>query len=215
MHPHIDGFRDVASQVGSQLARHEIGNFANDRLGISGLEFDAILTGASFAGNALVGDRIKAGMDSDGDRFTWISGILSRNITDRTPISNVLANRIIGLPFDAIDVTLGYQGLPTATGWEIILNGSLRAQIASSHSLGALDMKTQRLLGTIEGGKMFSLPFGNIAPDGINLEIGGNDPVSGFRMGQLFNWFAHVQPLKPEFLGLSHTDYTGAGFPTK
>ena len=177
-------WKSAASQFESAEARYEVGRFAQNKLGMSGLEFDAILTAASFIGNELVGDRIKSSADGDSK---WISGILSRNLKTAVGFfaEHPTLDKIIGLPFDAVDIVLGYQGLPTATGWEIINSDTLRAQVLSSHSLGTLDMKTQSLLGVLSNGSMFSLPFGNIAPEGVSLTIGSNDPVNGFGLGSL------------------------------
>lgn len=149
--------------------------------------------------------------EKTGTKFKWISGILSRNLGGAI-IKNKTLNAIFGLPFDAVDIVLGYQGLPSATGWEIIGDKSLQAEILKSHSLGTLDMKTQTLLGTLKNGSMFSLPFGNIAPGGVSLTLGGNDPVNGFILGKLLNPWATTTSLDSEFLGMAHTNYSGTGF---
>jgi filamentous hemagglutinin len=203
---------DAASQFMNAEARYEVGRFAERQWGISGWEFNAYLTAASFIGNGFFGDRIKEGLDEKtGTKFKWISGILSRNLGGAI-IKNKTLNAIFGLPFDAVDIVLGYQGLPSATGWEIIGDKSLQAEILKSHSLGTLDMKTQTLLGTLKNGSMFSLPFGNIAPGGVSLTLGGNDPVNGFILGKLLNPWATTTSLDSEFLGMAHTNYSGTGF---
>jgi RHS repeat-associated protein len=206
-------WRDAASQFVNTEARYEVGRFAENRLGISGWEFNAYLTAASFIGNGVFGNRIKQGVDEKtGTKFKWISGILSRNLGSAA-ITNRTANAVFGLPFDAVDIVLGYEGLPTATGWEIIGDKSLQSEILKSHSLGTLDMKNQTLLGILKNGSMFSLPFGNVAPAGVSVTLGTNDPVNGFVLGRWLNPWAATTTLDSQFLGMGHTNYPGTGFP--
>lgn len=58
-------------------------------------------------------------------------------------------------------------------------------------------------LGVIGRGKTVSaLPFGKVAPSGVNVEIGNKDIINGFGLGKFFNpsaqivkqldWFDHT-----------------------
>jgi RHS repeat-associated protein len=207
------GFKvqNIASKIGNAEAAHGVGKFAQKNLGLNGLEFNAILTAASFIGNRVVGNRIntrEVRFGEGNERVTKyeLSGILSRNITTDTLIQGEFLNKIIGAPFDAIDITLGYQGWLSATGYEVS-RSAYSSLITTSHSLGTLDYKNLVLSGSISGGSMNSLPLGNIAPAGVGLNVASNDIVNGGVLAKLFNPSANLIYLPPEFGPAAHIGY--------
>jgi hypothetical protein len=104
-----------------------------------------------------------------------------------------------------VDITLNYQGLPSASGWGAILSRDT-ANLRTYHSLGSLEGATLRQWGMVGDGSLFALPFGRVAPSGMSVILGRNDPVNGFSLGKLFNWGASMQNVAPDlFWGMGHS----------
>lgn len=113
-----------------------------------------------------------------------IAGILSRS-------SSLLVN-VVGLPFDAADVALNYQGLPSASGYQALFDGRA-TNLRVGHSAGAAEMSTLTKLGAVpSGGMAASLPFGLISPPGLRVVNGLGDVINGGWLGTLLNPTATV-----------------------
>jgi hypothetical protein len=105
----------------------------------------------------------------------------------------------VGLVFDTVDAMLGYQGLPTASGRDYIIS-AYKGSAVSGHSLGTLDASYMVGNGLAKSGVLYALPFGNIAPAGLVVNIGALDPITGGASGKLLNWGARVCSI-----GVSHS----------
>ena len=96
-------------------------------------------------------------------------------------------NKVVGFGLDMVDATLAFQGLPTRTGWEIIMNPS-KYQIDSGHSLGSLEAMNLARYGFAVGATVYAVPFG--FPGGVNVGrvvLNPGDPIVGFGMGFIFH----------------------------
>jgi filamentous hemagglutinin len=103
----------------------------------------------------------------------------------------------VGLPFDAIDIVLGYQGLPTASLGDFANSGSYGRPI-SGHSLGTLDAINAYGFGlAIGGGRLDSVPFGNVASTALQVNLGTGDLVNGGVFGKMFNPGARLCSMGP------------------
>ena len=97
----------------------------------------------------------------------------------------------VGWAFDAVDTVLVYQGIPSASGWHYVISGNPGATL-TGHSLGAAEVHNLVGLGFASSGSAASLPFGNVAPSGVDVTLSTGDPVSFFGFGKLMNWRARV-----------------------
>jgi len=184
--------RDVAHHAGNMVFREAAADIAakND---LSLTQMNAELTALSFAGNALLGSRVERlpATTPDPTQEHNLAGILSRDTALKS---------ILGLPFDAIDIALNHQGLPSASEYQATF-GAMGGDLRVSHSLGASGAATLTGLGAIQPGVIgYSLPIGRIAPSGMHVTNGLWDWVNGGPLGKLFNPFAK-------------TVYTGDSFP--
>lgn len=177
--------RNLVSAYGKTKASEEMARFARKN-GMTLQELNLYMQGASFLGNEIVGTRFYQDFNQDGTNQQGIMGILSRDIDNGALITNEMLNRGVGLIFDVIDIALGYQGIITASGYDFIRNGDSR-NILYGHSLGTLDVSTLVSRGFASSGKIYSLPFGNIAPAGVDTTLGTFDIVNGGFFGKLFN----------------------------
>ncbi|MGV6825356.1 MAG: hypothetical protein ACWA5Q_00115, partial [bacterium] len=180
---------------------HHSANYASRNLvsriaeknGWSSAEVNAVLLGLSFTGNYLVGKRLELPDDSNQISVPRINGILSRKGGVLVnSIDYPIANRIVGLPFDFVDIALGYQGFPTAT-WFDVYQAGLFGTTINAHSLGTLDQTNLNGLGLVRGGKVNSLPFGNVAPSGSEAHLGALDIVNGMAVGMFLNPWATLE----------------------
>lgn len=156
-----------------------------EEIGLTSEQLNWVLLSGTIAG---------ASLDSVGTRFKLADEdfILSGDIGDR----GVSDRGIVGLPFDAIDILLGYQGLP---------DSSVQAQLASQglggvstgHSLGTLTNIYLMENGLIDKAYLFSVPLGVVAPSNTTVTDGTFDMVNGGWAGKLFNWDAIMVPLMP------------------
>jgi len=163
----------TAMNYGFSLAEASIAR----HYGVSPEAFNIGLMSLSIVGNELVGTRFRpnwAGFSDTGNRV--FLGVNARGPQ--------------GWFFDAVDVMLGYQGLPTASTRDYLVSSSARLPV-SSHSAGTLDHSYVVGNGLSVGGTMNALPFGNVAPAGVNLNLGRWDAVSGGPLGWVFNPGAH------------------------
>jgi RHS repeat-associated protein len=173
------------------VVRRQIGRIA-EKNGISTATLNISLISLSFAGNQIVGNRIKP--DGTESGLPEIHGVLSRMPDSGGLINSAdypALNNIVGLPFDVVDVVLGYQGLPTAT-WVDAYNEGYFGKSIAGHSLGSLDASNLSGIGLVKSARLFSLPFGNISPSSASLTIGSLDIMNGGFAGKLLNPFATV-----------------------
>lgn len=163
----------------SHKTREEVKEYAAKR-GLSLTELNLGLMGLSFLGNSLVNDRLE--LNNDG--VVEIHGVSFRGPQ--------------GLFFDAVDIILGYQGLPTATAFQYMFN--YRGLPIISHSLGTLDATNLAGLGFTRGSfvEVNSLPALNIAPGGVRTRLNGGDFVNGSFINLILNPDAEFLMIGPE-----------------
>ncbi|WP_169745454.1 toxin TcdB middle/N-terminal domain-containing protein [Kangiella geojedonensis] len=197
-----DSTRNLVSAYGKVKASEEFERFARKN-GMTLQELNLYMLGASFLGNEMVGTRFYQDFNQDGNNQQGIMGILSRNIPQGALITDQTLNKSIGLVFDVIDIALGYQGIITASGYDFIRNGN-STNVLYGHSLGTLDVSTLVARGWASSGKIYSLPFGNIAPANISTTLGEFDIVNGAVFGTIFNPWSNVTDCGSA-MGLCHT----------
>ena len=168
-----------------------------ENLNISLSAFNSFLLAGSFVGNKLVGTRFTRNYDKTGS--TGIYGVLSRQDTGLIS-GGTLVNKVIGAPFDAVDIILGYQGKPTASSFDFLRNSS-GAGVLHGHSLGALDVVNLRSFGLISAAHVDALPFGNISTTNVSISISSGDVINGFGIGMFFNPDSNL--ISGDFLGHS------------
>ena len=121
---------------------------------------------------------------------SWLGGV--RDITNgghqvQGMQSRSGMNRAGTTLFDVVDTVLAYQGLPTRTGWEVILNPE-KFSITAGHSLGALETANLARYGFAVGATLYAMPLG--MPGGVNIGkiyLNPGDPVVGFAAGFAFH----------------------------
>ncbi|VAW34022.1 hypothetical protein MNBD_GAMMA01-1146 [hydrothermal vent metagenome] len=181
--------QNLASAYGKYRAAKELERFAI-RNGLSYAELTLAMTAISFAGNKLVGSRFNANEQINGQDQQMMHGVFGRQeggwLVDSA--SSPIINSIVGSPFDAVDIVLGYAGILTASDYDFIQNGNPRQKLIG-HSLGTLGVSNIVAKGYLDAGmaEMYSLPFGNISPGGSTLVIGTFDVVNGFFFGVILN----------------------------
>ncbi|MES9868355.1 MAG: RHS repeat-associated core domain-containing protein [Sedimenticola sp.] len=161
--------------------------------GWSVVSVDLAMIAFSFAGNHIVGSRVQSSGTKTG--LPEIHGIMSRRPSDSVLINSAKypkLNLAMGLPFDAVDIALGYQGLPTAS-WLDAYNQGLFGRNIAGHSLGTLDASNLAGLGFVRSARLYSLPFGNTAPGNTRVSLGALDVVNGGVLGRVFNPFAETE----------------------
>lgn len=161
--------QDVAYQYANYFKRRLVSEFA-EKNNISTAKLNTALLATSFSGNIMVGSRYKP-------QTNRIVGFDNRGS--------------VGWAFDAVDTVLVYQGIPSASGWHYVISGNPGATL-TGHSLGAADVHNLVGLGFASSGSAASLPFGNVAPSGVDVTLSTGDPVSFFGFGKLMNWGARV-----------------------
>jgi filamentous hemagglutinin len=174
---------------------HTLGNWATstiyqkveakiaDSVGLDPDEFNWLLMASSTVGNRAVGTRFT----SSEKRFD-----MSRNVG----FYGVNNRGVLGLPFDAVDIMLGYQGLPDASIRDYIFSGDYGYAV-TGHSLGTLDESYVVENGLASKGYAYALPFGNVEPANGKLVIGLFDVVNGSLLGKVLNPTAKVYPIMP------------------
>ncbi|HKM26891.1 MAG TPA: hypothetical protein VJY57_05575 [Thiopseudomonas sp.] len=101
------------------------------------------------------------------------------------------------MPFDAMDIALGYQGLPDTSVQDYLSTLGVDNKLSSGHSLGTLSniyLGSNGLTGKVY---LYSVPFGAVAPPNAEVMLGTWDLVNGGWTGKLFNWGAKMIPLAP------------------
>jgi filamentous hemagglutinin len=157
------------------------------------MDLNTVFMGVSVLGNETVGSRfsVKAGKEVV-EHFPETGGLGFAGILNRGPLGGAL-----GLPFDIVDIVLGYQGLPTASLRDFVDSG-LYGRQTSAHSLGTLDRITAYKLGLSPvGGRLDSVPFGNVAPSALQVNLGTGDLVNGGVLGKIFNPSARLCSMGP------------------
>ncbi|WP_027350070.1 hypothetical protein [Halotalea alkalilenta] len=157
--------------LGAQQVMGKVQSEFAESIGLSGEQLNWALMSGSIIGAQLPGV---------GTRFSATDG--GYELTDRLRERGVLNRDIQGLPFDAIDIALGYQGLPDSTVQDhLALLGF--GGLTTGHSLGTLSANYLATNNLVDGGHLFSMPFGNIAAHNATLTIGAGDLVNGGGLG--------------------------------
>lgn len=166
------------------------------RWGVSSLDLNSAFMGVSVLGNELpfVGTRF---VPKNDPQFSRTEGRGFHGILNRGPLGGV-----VGLPFDVVDIVLGYQGLPTASMRDYVSSG-LYGRSVTGHSLGALDGINSYQYGLATGGTLYSVPFGNIAPTAFQVSLGSGDIVNGGVFGKILNPGAGLCSIGPTGHALS------------
>ena len=191
-----DGNWSALGEAGLRIATTQAAGRIEEKvasaLGLNGDQLNWLLMASSIAGNQLpeVGSRYRTDEEGfDQTNSTGIVGVLNRQ------------NKILGAPFDAIDIVLGYQGLPDASVADTLYNKDTNgvnqspAPKLTCHSLGTI---TCSYLGWNDSQQvtLASVPFGVTAPPGATVFLGTGDAVNGFSAGQAINWGATVVPIE-------------------
>ena len=156
-------------------------------VGLKPHELNWLLMASSIVGNqwSKAGTRLEESDDFSKTNLVGIRGVGNRE------------NTAIGLPFDAADIMLGYQGLPDASVQDYLSVIGTDNSLSSGHSLGTLSNIYLASNNLVEKVYLYSIPFGAVAPANAESMIGNWDFVNGGWLGKVFNWDAKVVPLKP------------------
>ncbi|SDF83339.1 filamentous hemagglutinin family N-terminal domain-containing protein [Onishia taeanensis] len=175
----------VLGSAAMQKAWSHIAEKMAKGVGLSEDELNWMLMASSIAGDQLpgIGNRYKP----DDQEFKLTDYVGERGVMDRG---------LQGLPFDAADIALGYQGLPEASVRAYLVDQGFGGA-STGHSLGTLSSNYLVSNGLAEHAELFSLPFGNIAAPDVHLTIGSGDLVNGGFLGKIFNPDAIVAPITP------------------
>jgi len=198
--PQMNGWSDMEHQMIAAGFRDVIGGLSQRYLGINGWRLDAYMEGVSFLGYALFGNPYHQmeehsnqwyddnGSDLDDDsEEPYIGGYGDRDpSTGLLFQNNQLAHYVGEFAFDTNDQLLQWQGLPDAGGLIAMASHAL-GDIQLGHSLGASRYANLASFGALSGGQVAALPFGMVAPTGVEAFIGNGDAVTGFSFGRLFN----------------------------
>ena len=158
----------------NKVVMHELGNIAA-RNGMNIEQLDAELEAFSFIGYSFLPSKLTV---DNGQVNIW--GVYNRGL--------------LGIPFDAADVLLEYQGIPSATSWQYMF-GNYEGMPLVGHSLGALTVNNIQFWGAAQGPvSVYALPFFNGAAYGTTVYNKPGDPVAGLFMGWLINPSANVVP---------------------
>ncbi len=181
---------NLVSIYGKFKAQEELQRFARKN-GLTLAELNLALVAMSFAGNKLVGTRFNPDEQIKGESSQVMHGMFDRQGKNNpliSPDTSRTLNRIIGSSFDVIDVVLGYTGLLAASDYDFLKSGNIKQKLYG-HSLGTLGVSNLVARGYLDSGlaEIYSLPFGNITPNGVKLFIGTMDGVNGFVFGLLLN----------------------------
>ncbi|MFC3607493.1 hypothetical protein, partial [Stutzerimonas tarimensis] len=151
-------------------------------------ELNWLLMAGSIAGNK---------WESVGSRFVREDESFSKTKNDGVRGGGNRGNIMIGLPFDVMDIALGYQGLPDASVRDYLSALGTENALSTGHSLGTLTNIYLGSNGLTDQVYLYSIPFGAVAPPNAGVMIGSWDLVNGGWAGKLLNWDAEVVPLKP------------------
>ena len=171
--------------LGAQQVMGKVQSEFAESIGLSGEQLNWALMSGSIIGSLLpsVGTRFRATDDG-------------YSLTDYVGERGVLNRDIQGLPFDAIDIALGYQGLPDSTVQAHLLSQGFGGY-TTGHSLGTLSANYLATNNLVDNAHLFSMPFGNIAAHNTTLTIGAADLVNGGVLGKALNPNAYIVPLLP------------------
>lgn len=167
---------DLVKNWASSTLKSEVTTYVVSRIAakmkMSVDEFDLALEVVSMVGGPRPFDKER------GEDNKLITGLLQRGAT--------------GFVFDVADVSLAYQGLPTATSWNIILHPSLAATVAGGHSLGSIDALNLANWGIVRSDiKLVALPIFLVAPTGAVVFTNTGDVVAGYGLSSILNPQAH------------------------
>lgn len=115
-----------------------------------------------------------------------LPGIGSRYYPGDSQMLGVNNRGKFGWAFDAVDVVLEYQGIPSASGVHAVLKPPSSGRL-TGHSLGSLTVSNLTALGALSSSAVYSLPFGNVAPVGGVVTNSSGDAINGFFLGNALN----------------------------
>ena len=154
-----------------QKATEKISEIA-DRNGMSTGEFNMALFAISSIGNLVTESRFDMQNELDVYGVNLIDGIGNRGA--------------LGAVFDVADLMLAYQGIPTASAIDYLLNGNSSLPLIG-YSAGALDANTLVTLGLADTATLVSLPFFGVSTSNSSVELGSRDFVNGGWLGHFLN----------------------------
>lgn len=157
-------------------------------LGLQPYELNWLLMAGSIIGNQWT--RVGSRFSKDDDDFLKTNGVGVKGVGNRE-------NQALGVPFDIIDIALGYQGLPDASVQDYLSQTGTSNALSSGHSLGTETNIYLASNGLVEKTYLYSVPFGLVAPVNSKVMIGNWDIVNFGWFGKLLNWDAKVVPIKP------------------
>lgn len=210
---------DFAKFSGKRLSDYylhrETDRYFEKQFGISGFRLDMALTAASFAGDAVFGSRykgIRPGSEP-GKEVVFIDGIFSRKGGLGCSDSNCAYN-LWSAPAEIVDIVLLTRGMPTASGWNYIVNGAHGLPLVG-YSLGAGDVNMLAAwgLGSRSGNLAVSLPVGQVGAPNTNVVLGLWDPVNAGFIGGLTSPGALVEDKTLlDHMGYNYCSLRAAGF---
>ncbi|WP_460501195.1 hemagglutinin repeat-containing protein [Dyella jejuensis] len=166
-----------------------------DKVGLNSQQLNWLLMVGSIVGNAETTTRYKSpSQGTSSSDFDQTGGAGVRGYFNRG---------LVGLPFDTIDLLLGYQGLPDASSASVLYNKDLAdinqpiTQNLTCHSLGTVTCSYLGWNGLVNGNiYLASVPFMVAAPPNATTLLGNGDAVNGFSGGAIFNWNATIVPIQ-------------------
>lgn len=199
-------YGEFGAAIGGAAMNHQFSRVQArlaDRWGMSSLDLNTAFMGMSVFGNWALDDAKTADVN-EGSRFVR-KDMKTFAASNGIGFRGILNRGAHGLPFDVIDIVLGYQGLPTASFRDYAYSGLLGRPI-SGHSLGTLDaINAYRLGMATGGGRLDSVPFGNVASTALQVNLGIGDLVNGGLVGKIFNPGARTCSMGPT--GHAHATY--------
>jgi RHS repeat-associated protein len=177
--------RVAGKQAMNAVLRDETDRFFERRFGLTGLQLDLTLMGASFAGDEIFGSRYHGSSGS----HEHIGGVAGRDRLGFNGRYNVLS-----APAEFVDIALMTRGLPTASGLRYLAYGD-RGLPLVGYSLGAGDVNTLASygLGSTHGNYAISLPALQVGAQGNNVTLGSRDPVNLGGFGRILSPGASVE----------------------
>jgi RHS repeat-associated protein len=184
------GIRAFANGVKNHYIGQAVGRLAR-KVGLTTSGFNLLLEFNSFIGKEI------AGTSYYRPATNWIEihGFFSR---DKIPS--------LGVIWDINDTILGYQGLIDAVGYDYIRDGGGKP-INIGHSLGSLRATNLVAAGAAPSATIYSLPFGNIASENVDVTNGAADLVNGGIFGSIFNPSATIETRNSGAVGHTLKNY--------
>jgi hypothetical protein len=188
----VQGFQSAFEAVRDGVKDYYVGK------GVAHLARKAGLTTSEF--NIALRINSDIGVSVAGTSYVEGPGYQIRGFTTRGKLGT------LGVIWDVNDTILGYQGIIDAVGAQYIARSD-GGHITVGHSLGALRAVNLVKAGYAKSADVYALPFGNSAPDSVNVTIGAADLVNGGLGGLIFNPSARVETKNLGVIGHSFKYY--------